>query len=206
EEGEMVTIDSHLEDMASTVDDLLANDSLPERFILTAGGSSAFDMVIDALTGRWPQATVVLRSGCYVTHDHLMYTNSPLQKPNSEDERSGPWLRPALELWGYVHSTPEPDLALVTFGRRDVGFDYGLPVPLGHIPSGSATETPATGWQIEQLNDQHAYLRHPAGDKVKVGDRLRCGISHPCTTFDKWNVIPVVDDAYNVIAAVRTFF
>jgi D-serine dehydratase len=32
------------------------------------------------------------------------------------------------------------------------------------------------------------------------------GISHPCTTFDKWRVIWVVDDAYDVVDAVTTRF
>jgi D-serine dehydratase len=32
------------------------------------------------------------------------------------------------------------------------------------------------------------------------------GISHPCLTFDKWQVLPVVDDDYGIVAAVRTFF
>lgn len=206
-EESVVTIESHFEDVTDAVDHLAANDGLPDNFIVTAGGSAAFDKVVGAFSGRWKdRATVILRSGCYVTHDHLMYLDSPLQDPDPNEQGTNSWLRPALELWGYVHSTPEPDLALVTFGRRDVGFDYGLPVPLGLIPSGTLSEQPATDWKIEQLNDQHAYLRHGAGDGVKVGDRLRCGISHPCTTFDKWRVIPVVDDDYAVVAAVRTFF
>ena len=33
-----------------------------------------------------------------------------------------------------------------------------------------------------------------------------CGISHPCTAFDKWRLIPVVDDDYTVVDAVLTFF
>jgi len=33
-----------------------------------------------------------------------------------------------------------------------------------------------------------------------------CGISHPCTAFDKWRLLPVVDDGYGVIDAVLTYF
>jgi len=32
------------------------------------------------------------------------------------------------------------------------------------------------------------------------------GISHPCTAFDKWQLIPVVDEEYRIVDVVRTFF
>ncbi|WP_423455770.1 hypothetical protein [Ottowia sp. VDI28] len=57
------------------------------------------------------------------------------------------------------------------------------------------------------MNDQHAYLRFdPAGESPAVGDRVALGIAHPCTTFDKWPWIPVVDDAWNLIGAIETRF
>jgi D-serine dehydratase len=31
-------------------------------------------------------------------------------------------------------------------------------------------------------------------------------ISHPCLTFDRWRYLPVLDDGYNVIDVVETFF
>jgi D-serine dehydratase len=40
----------------------------------------------------------------------------------------------------------------------------------------------------------------------RVGDMLGFGVSHPCTTFDKWDVIPLIDDDYNVVSAIKTFF
>ena len=61
-------------------------------------------------------------------------------------------------------------------------------------------------WRISALNDQHAYLRIPAGADVRVGDLVGCGISHPCTTFDRWRWMPIVDDDYAVTGAIRTFF
>jgi D-serine deaminase-like pyridoxal phosphate-dependent protein len=54
--------------------------------------------------------------------------------------------------------------------------------------------------------DQHAFLKVGAGATLKVGDLVGCGISHPCTAFDKWRLIPVVDDGYVVIDAVLTYF
>jgi D-serine deaminase-like pyridoxal phosphate-dependent protein len=55
------------------------------------------------------------------------------------------------------------------------------------------------------LADQHAFLRDPTR-VLGAGDVIRCGISHPCTAFDKWSLIPVVDDDDVVIDAVRTLF
>jgi D-serine deaminase-like pyridoxal phosphate-dependent protein len=152
-----------------------------DEVIVTAGGSTYPDVVADELAGAAPR--VILRSGCYLTHDHGLYAaTSPLP------------MRPAMEVWAPVLSRPEPGLALVGMGRRDVSFDAGLPVPLG-LPGATVTK----------LNDQHAYLEL-AGHTVAVGDRLGFGISHPCTTFDKWQLIPVLDDADRVVDLVRTFF
>jgi D-serine dehydratase len=39
-----------------------------------------------------------------------------------------------------------------------------------------------------------------------VGQLVGCGISHPCTTFDKWRWMPVVDDVYRVVDAVSVNF
>ncbi|EWS63988.1 hypothetical protein Y695_02776 [Hydrogenophaga sp. T4] len=39
-----------------------------------------------------------------------------------------------------------------------------------------------------------------------LGETVASGISHPCTTFDKWRWMPVVDDTYRVVDAVTTWF
>jgi D-serine deaminase-like pyridoxal phosphate-dependent protein len=59
--------------------------------------------------------------------------------------------------------------------------------------------------RVVKLNDQHAYLRL-GGAGVQVGDWLEFGISHPCTVFDKWPMIPVLDDDGRVVDLIRTFF
>lgn len=165
---------------------------LAEDWMLTAGGSSYFDAVVDVFHDAAPR--VVLRSGCYITHDHGAYAaTSPLA-----DE-----FKSALELWAYVQSTPEPGLAIVGFGRRDVPDDYGLPVPLARWPVGAATPEPLSG-HVATLNDQHCFLRHEGS--LAVGDRATFGLSHPCRAFDKWRVVYVVDDAYDVIDGVLTYF
>lgn len=167
--------------------DVFETDSV----VATAGGSTYFDAVADVLTigsiaGR--AVRTIVRSGCYLTHDHGLYARtSPLR------ER----LRPALEVWAQVVSRPEPALALLTMGRRDVSFDQDMPVPLT-LPDSAVTK----------LNDQHAYLRLGPADEsdVEVGDWQRFGISHPCTTFDKWQMIPVLDADDRVVDLISTFF
>ena len=61
--------------------------------------------------------------------------------------------------------------------------------------------------RVGRLDDQHAYLSVPADAGLAPGDLVCLGISHPCTAFDKWRVIPVTDDDYRVVdAMVHTFF
>lgn len=198
-------VEEYIASIAEGVSSL--RDQLPDDFIVSAGGSAAFDAVIAGLRDRVEEpARLVLRSGCYLTHDHGMYAEtSPLQAGNSAAADRFGALQPALEVWAYVQSVPEPGLAILTCGRRDVPFDYGLPVPLRHIGREGA-ETPAEGWTITNVNDQHAYMSVSGAPAPGVGDRVVLGISHPCTAFDKWRLIPVVDDGYNVVDAVRTYF
>ena len=174
-------------------------------WIVSAGGSVYFDIVVRELTAALPGAassapTVVLRSGCYLTHDHGLYAAIG---PGAG--RGGPALIPALELWAGVLSGPEPGLVLASAGRRDVSFDQGMPVPL-RLRRRDGSEVPADAMTVTRLDDQHAYLSVPADAAVAPGDLVCFGISHPCTTFDKWRAIPVVDDADRVIDVVHTFF
>src|SRR3954452_24692299 len=171
-----------------------------ERPILSAGGSSYFDRVAELLVrpvaGRSP--LVVLRSGCYVTHDHGIYADS---NPMGDEP-----LRPALELIATVLSRPEPGVAIVNFGRRNAPFDAGLPVPLWLGAPGGALPAAAT---VTKLNDQHAWVTFDPdsdGASPSVGDTMGFGIFHPCTAFDKWRTVPVVDDARRVVDVVTTRF
>ncbi len=165
--------------------------------LVTAGGSTHFDLVTDVLGTGWPDGLAVctvLRSGAYLTHDDGLYRRtSPLTRVGVSTQA----LRPALSVWAQVCSRPEPDLALLTLGRRDVSFDQDLPVPRT-LPDSAVTK----------LNDQHAFLRLGHGDteRVDVGTWLEFGISHPCTVFDKWALIPVLDADDRVVELIRTFF
>jgi D-serine deaminase-like pyridoxal phosphate-dependent protein len=176
------------------------------EFIVTAGGSVYFDIVARELAAAGPGfpagAAVVLRSGCYPFHDHGLYQSVT---PAARGVTGAPVFRPALELWAQVLSRPEPGLALLGAGRRDVGFDAGLPVPL-RVRRRDGGADGLAGAEVTGLNDQHAYLRLDPDIALTPGDLVCLGISHPCTTLDKWRVIPVLDERDRVIDAVRTFF
>ena len=180
----------------------LAGRCETDDVIVTAGGSTHFDLVADLLPGDW---RTVLRSGCYLTHDDGLYRDtSPLTRPGS----AARGLRPALSVWAQVCSRPEPDLALLTMGRRDVSFDQNLPVPKRIRTARGWSSTGLAGCEVFKLNDQHAFLAlSPEAElSVDVGTWLEFGISHPCTVFDKWPMIPVIDDCGRVVEMVRTFF
>jgi D-serine dehydratase len=168
--------------------------------IVTAGGSAWFDVVTRELTaGGATPVRVILRSGAYLTYDHGLYGTT---SPAARGAAGAPALRPALELWAQVLSRPEPGLALLGAGRRDVGFDAGLPVPLRVAASAQST----AGWIVTGLNDQHAYLRLDSGAALAPGDLVSLGISHPCTTLDKWRAVVVCSEADEVIDLVHLFF
>ncbi len=179
-----------------------------EYSVLSAGGSAMFDKVAGQLTEwdtRVPVRTII-RSGGYATHDSLMFEPvSPLAGRRAPDETL--MLRPALELWGVVMSRPEPDQAILSFGRRDAPYDAGLPIPKVVTAPGSRSFRALDGsYEVTGLNDQHAFLRVPASDPLAVGDLVGCGVSHPCSAFDKWRLLFEVDDDYNVVGGIRTFF
>jgi D-serine dehydratase len=183
-----------------------------EEVLLSAGGSAYFDLVARSLgpvdLGR--PSRVLLRSGCYLSHDagHYRRLVDLLEARLPEAWRSPSHLAPALEVWGQVVSHPEPGLAFLDLGKRDVAHDLGLPRPAYWFRQGThtlPTLAPET-WRIPTLYDQHARLEVPAGTDLAVGDLVGCTISHPCTTFDKWQVVFLVDDRYQVVEAVKTFF
>ena len=181
------------------------------EIILSAGGSAAFDIVARELPTRLSRPVLtILRSGCYFTHDSGNYERllGPIRERSGQTWLARPGLKPALEVWALVQSRPEPGLAILTMGRRDVSFDIEMPRPLVWFRGGThaAPEPVPKGWRIDRLNDQHAYLMLPPEADLAVGDLVGCGISHPCTTFDKWQLLWLVDDTYEVRSAVRTFF
>ena len=179
-----------------------------EQTLVSAGGSAIFDLVMPLLQGLNLQKPLrgVLRSGCYITHDQGHYRRYLQLVEHREGLQSS--LLPALEVWALVQSVPEPGLALLSCGRRDISSDIEMPLPQRWAPRGALSAQAAPPqWKVSALNDQHAYLRFdPQGDAPAVGDRVALGLSHPCTTFDKWRWMPLVDDSYTVCGAIHTCF
>jgi D-serine dehydratase len=180
--------------------------------ILSGAGSAWYDVVADEFAKANSDAIeVVLRPGCYLTHDVGIYkkAQNEIFARNPIAKKMGQGLKPALQLWAYVQSIPEPDRAIIGLGKRDSAFDAGMPEPAKHYRPGNEAPrdvSPDEGWEIFGLMDQHAYLRIKPGDDVKVGDMIAFDISHPCLTFDKWRQILVVDPKYRVTEVIETFF
>ncbi|HEX8527475.1 alanine racemase [Allosphingosinicella sp.] len=164
--------------------------------LLSAGGSAFLDLCAAGLPARIGGLPVqrIIRPGCYVTHDHGLYARIAAE----------PKLEPALETWGSVLSLPEPGLAIVGVGKRDVSNDIDPPVPIGVHRPGKGT-LPAEGLRTLGLWDQHLGLGCPPGS-LAAGDLVGFGISHPCSTFDRWRALFTVDEDYRVTGAVTTLF
>jgi len=201
----LAAVDAFLRDVRRLANRLTELDLFdPETEpIVTAGGSMFFDRVTATLG---PLAAdgfrVVLRSGCYLTHDHGLYASG---SPTNDLGWALPAYQPALEVWTRVVSRPEPGLALLNAGRRDLSHDAGLPTALrGHSVDGVHVDLSAS--VVTALSDQHAFLQVPEDCPLAVGDLVGLGISHPCTTLDRWRLLLLVDDDYNVVDSARTYF
>ena len=197
----------HLRGLAGELHRRGLAEATPERpMVLSAGGSVFFDEVAAVLAAR-PDglarmpAVVVLRPGCYVTHDHGLYHRATPAARGGD----GPDLAPALEVWGRVISRPEPARAIIDVGRRDISYDQGLPRALWRRPAAGGRSSGLTATVIA-LNDQHAFLDLPDDEQLAVGEWVGFGISHPCTTFDKWNILLLLDESGRVVEELETCF
>jgi D-serine dehydratase len=183
----------------------------PDELIVSAGGTYFFDLAAKAMQQHGADRPLrrVLRSGCYLTHDHLNYERS-FAAASERDPGLAQLGRPqpALEVWAHVQSRPEPTRVIASLGKRDVGNDIEPPVLCRvHRVSRDADPRPAEpGARVVKLYDQHACLDVPADSDLAVGDLIGFGVSHPCTTFDKWRAMYVVDDDYRVCDVVHTAF
>lgn len=195
------------------------HDGAPMAPILSGAGSAWYDVVAEEFTAGAAGLELVLRPGCYLTHDVGVYrrANERIQAHNPIAREMQRSLLPALQLWAYVQSVPEAGKAIVALGKRDAAFDAGFPeVSLHYRPSSQANAADAAGehppvaapadWKITAMMDQHAFLAVPPGADIRPGDMLCFDISHPCLTFDKWKQLLLVDEGYKVTGAVTTFF
>ncbi|HEU4426884.1 MAG TPA: alanine racemase [Pilimelia sp.] len=177
---------------------------LRDDVVVSAGGSTYFDVVVDELTGDWlpdRRVEVVVRPGAYVAHDDgYCAARTPfLRQPEAGA------LSAALRIWAQVLSVPEPGLAIVGMGKRDAPYDEGMPVPQ-QVRGLDGALRAAGGITVTALNDQHGYLALAGETELAPGELVCFGISHPCTAFDKWRTIPVVDDDLRVVDLIHTYF
>jgi D-serine dehydratase len=179
--------------------------------MLSGAGSAWYDIVAEAFSSAsfaFP-VELILRPGCYLTHDVGAYRTAQARilssNPVAQKMNSG--LVPALHVWAYVQSIPEPGKAIIAMGKRDAAFDSGLPVPALHFrPGGENPNQCPKHWALTKMMDQHAFLQISAGDDIQIGDMIAFDICHPCLTFDKWRALPILDDHYQVADVVQTFF
>jgi len=203
---DLATVHEHLSELRALALDLAGRghfDGL-DQIIVSSGGSAFFDLVVEILGAPWSLPVLpVLRSGAYLTHDEGFYERmSPL---GAHPRLDGPTLRPAVRAWAQVMSRPEPRLAFVTAGKRDLPYDIDLPFP--ELRRAGGETTPLTGCRMKAINDQHGFLELGADGAVEVGDLVGFGLSHPCTTFDKVPIVPVLGaDGETVVDLIRTFF
>ncbi|BDH47332.1 aldolase [Salmonella enterica subsp. enterica serovar Choleraesuis] len=209
----------HGDDPQPAVEDLLRRaaqlacqmaDYVEGEFILTGAGSVWYDVVCNMWLQepRPANCRVVIRPGCYITHDIGIYQQAQEQllarDPTARQLEGG--LNPALELIAMVQSVPEPGRAVVNIGKRDSAFDAGLPQPIAHYRAGERRELPPRAMSSQAIMDQHCMLEVAPDHDLRVGDIIIFGTSHPCLTFDKWRVLLLVDDDYRVLDELETCF
>ena len=164
------------------------------EFIISAGGSAYFEIVASELNKFEKPKILLLRSGGYVTHDSKYYEGIyPFRDTND-------CLLPAIEVWAQVISAPEKDFGVLNLGKRDVGCDLHNPIPVAKY----SNKFSKFSGEIEKLNDQHGFMR--SKEEFAISELIGLGISHPCTTFDKWRLIPLINEDYDVIDCIQTFF
>jgi D-serine deaminase-like pyridoxal phosphate-dependent protein len=177
----------------------------PDEIVLSAGGSAWFDAVADVFA-EVPDLSLpvlkLLRSGAYVSHDDGHYRElTPFNRVPDEGT-----LEPAFRLWTQVVSRPAAEQAFTNAGKRDAAYDLHLPFAQVVRPASGGPERPADGITVTGLSDQHAWLRTAPEADLEVGDWVGLGLSHPCTSFDKWQLIPVAEADGTVVDYIRTFF
>jgi D-serine deaminase-like pyridoxal phosphate-dependent protein len=186
-----------------------ARDKIAGTPWISAGGSAYFDIVTQKIR-EVRDARKILRSGAYIAHDDGFYKKiSPFDEAEPVIGNGQSHLDSAIKAYARVISIPEPGLALLDAGKRDFSYDEGLPVPLAVLHGLGEEETALHGYAVKAMNDQHTHVSWDVGNPaaLHVGDVVRLGLSHPCTAFDKWRVIPVVNaEGSTVTDVVETVF
>ena len=193
-----VLVDALVADVWALAAELAERDLVVERdeIVVSVGGSTWFDRVVEA-----PRPDIglpvrlVLRSGCYLTHDSGLYRRlSPLDGRSGAGRsgagRSGAdaGLRHARGVGRHVARAEPPapwwDSASATSRTTSSCRSRWS----WRREAGCGTSRGCCGWWPSTTSTP--WLDLPADDPLAVGDLVGCGISHPCTTFDKWRLIP----------------
>ncbi|AUJ72289.1 alanine racemase [Pseudoalteromonas sp. NC201] len=179
--------------------------------IITGAGSAWYDVVTKTLnkSEQAQQFRFVIRPGCYLIHDTGIYQDAQqavLSRSNLACDL-GESLVSSLSIWAYVLSTPEPGVAIIGMGKRDVAFDAGMPTPeLIYSPPSKQLCSLGGAVKVEKIMDQHAMVSIAFGCEVQVGDMICFSTSHPCLTFDKWRQIGVVERDWVITQTISTYF
>ncbi len=150
--------------------------------ILSGAGSAWYDVVAEefAKASDASRIEIVLRPGCYLTHDVGVYrkaqTDIFARNPGREENGRRLVTRAAIVGVCAVDSGTGPRDHRVRQTR--CGVRCGAAEPARHYRPGSAAprEVAASeGWEVFALMDQHAYMRIPAGVDLKSRrhDRIR---------------------------------
>ncbi|MGP3534409.1 amino acid deaminase [Microbacterium sp. RD1] len=203
-DGAVAAVVGFLDTLGVLAQELLARGWFGEVLpIVSAGGSTYPDFVAERLGSLAGEVELIIRSGAFQVHDSGFYERvSPLRTGAVPDP-----LEPAIHVWARVISAPEPGLVLLDAGRRDVPVDIDFPVIEGVLGEGERVIPDAV---VTGVNDQHAFVRGSGTAELRVGDVVKLGLSHPCTAFDKWRALAVVDGASSpspsVTGALATLF
>ena len=165
-----------------------------DEIIVTAGGSAYFDDVAEVLGelateggGDSPAVRVLCARA------PTSSTTTASTGPSRRCRRAGTPLRSAMHAWARVVSRPEPGLALLDAGKRDIPFDEGLPEPqLVADDLGAPTHAARPARTSPRSTTSTPSCASLPDSTLRVGEVVRLGLSHPCTAFDKWRWIPVV--------------
>jgi len=195
------------------------------QILLSGAGSAFYDLVAGAFAAAaLPENFIpLIRPGCYLFFDLGIYQQAQqdvLIRSALACQVQGQ-LHNALEVWAYVLSRPEPQLAIIGLGKRDMAFDAGLPLVSQHFrplaaaaqsqfelrpPEPRSPKAADPRMQISKMMDQHALLQLPPDADLVVGDMLSFAGSHPCLTLDKWRYLAVLDEDNQVRRWYETFF
>jgi len=180
--------------------------------ILSGAGSAWYDVVAEEFSKINSQVDIILRPGCYLSHDmgsyHRAQTRILQQNAIAQEISTESGLRPALLIWAYVQSIPETTRAIIALGKRDAAFDSGFPIPYLYYRPGwsKPLEIDRTKYEVTNMMDQHAFLSCPSDHNLNIGDMIAFHISHPCLTFDKWRKILLINNDYTVVDVLDTYF